>query len=69
MSSSATLRSLSPAALIFTLSMAPSTAERAIRAPTPASDTELGLPWAAIAFTMSKTFTDAFIVRRGTCVA
>ena len=36
---------------------------------TPASDTELGLPWAAIAFTMSKTFTDAFIVRRGTCVA
>ena len=45
--------SVSPPAFIFTCKKAPITAERAHKAPTPASVTELGLPTSAIAFITS----------------
>ncbi len=47
----------------------PMTALRIARAPTPASDTELGLPSSAMARTMSNALNEVSIVRRGTSVA
>ena len=50
-------RSASPAALMRTLSFAPRTALLAARAPTPASDTEFGLPSRAMAFSSGNAST------------
>ena len=45
------------------------TAERAHNTPTPASETELGLPCSAIALIISKASKVRSIVRKGTSVA
>ena len=68
-STSAAALSFSPAALIRTLSRAPSTALLAASAPTPASETELGLPFCAIALSSGKALEAARMVLSGTSVA
>ena len=69
MSASAFVRSFSDPALIFTFIPAPSTAARAANAPTPASDTLLGLPFSTILRHTANTSYEAFIVSSGTSVA
>ena len=66
---SAQVLSLSPCALIKTLSQAPLTAVLIHRAPTPTSDRELGLPCSAICLRSGMHSKAVCMVRKGTSVA